>query len=306
MAYKMGKNSPLRREELRNTAFAVLSPTSTAILAESSQTNMINGLVSDVEKSFTTDVQHLRIEDTDAYGIMYNGNYLKHYARALESIDEDGNIVGFETMRFSGSPSLGEAFLIRGSRTESSSQWNLRLESAESKNNREYNSVHGLFLGEGGFSTENVMEPPLDEDKSTICLHVNTYTIYKDEFEHNNHLSLATILNYFERPRSQSFGGATGLSKLRNDGIFAVVTRVDNLRLWATKKDLVPGDTVHVHSYAMLRRKSMIRYKQMAYVHGILLAQGEIDVMLIDSTTRRPKPLPEWTLREIFAPENSE
>lgn len=301
MAYKMGKNSPLR-EELRNTAFAVLSPTSTAILAESSQTNMINGLVSDFEYSFTTDVQHLRIEDTDAYGIMYNGNYLKHYARALESIEKDVNIVGFETMRFSGSPSLGEAFVIRGNRTETSSRWNLRLESAKSKNSKEYNSVHGLFLGEGVFPTESVMEPPLDEYTSTNCLHVNAYTIYKDEFEHNNHLSLATILNYFERPRSQSLGGATGLSKLRDDGIIAVVTRIDNLRLWATKMDLIPGDTVNVHSYAMLRRKSMIRYKQMAYVHGMLLANGEIDVLFIDPTTKRPKPLPEWSLQEIFVP----
>lgn len=200
-------------------------------------------------------------------------------------------------MRFSGSPALGEAFVIRGEKNEASSEWNLRLESAENDGvNKEYNSVQGLIIGDEMTPNESHLEVPFDHDTTTLRLHSNEYKIFKDEFDHGNHLSLTTILDYFERPRSQSLGGATGLSKLQEDGILAVVTRNDNLLLYKTSDKIVPGDSVKIQSYATLRRKSLIRYTQMVYVNGMLLALGALDVMSIDQLTKRPKPLPTWAL----------
>lgn len=269
------------------------------------QTNIVNGASVMEETCFTSDVQHLRIEDTDAYGIMYNANYLKAYARSLESRfgDKEKSIIGFRSMKFSGSPLLGEAFVVRGTQNESDSTWDMTLESyneAGEVGTKEYNYVQGLLFADVPLQVndENDHHVPFEHNSSTQCLHENQYTIYKDEFEHGNRLPLFTVLNYFERPRSQSLGGAKGLFHLQEIGIMAVVTRIDNLR--AYDAPIAPGDVVKIQSYALLRRKSLVSYTQVAFVNGKKIAEGTITVMTIDENTKRPAPLPEWALREVF------
>lgn len=80
--------------------------------------------------TFTSPTFYVYIEDTDAYGVMYNGNYLRSYERALSHVsrekeDNDADdsfgatagrwILSYITnQKFRSSPVLGEEFVIRG------------------------------------------------------------------------------------------------------------------------------------------------------------------------------------------------
>ena len=77
---------------------------------------------------FVSDRRLVYIEDTDAYGIVYNSNYIKFYERALSSsmvITQDHNqqqqqqcknnmIVSWKNQKFRSSPKLGDEYVIPG------------------------------------------------------------------------------------------------------------------------------------------------------------------------------------------------
>jgi hypothetical protein len=87
---------------------------------------------------FVTPPMTVYIEDTDAYGMMYNGNYLRAYDRALHAMvtttattrgasvsptttprvlhDDNWSIVGVEEIMFKSPPPLGGVFCITGTR----------------------------------------------------------------------------------------------------------------------------------------------------------------------------------------------
>mmetsp|Transcript_6905 Transcript_6905/g.15762 ORF Transcript_6905/g.15762 Transcript_6905/m.15762 type:complete len:425 (-) Transcript_6905:83-1357(-) len=93
--------------------------------------------------TFTSPTFRVYIEDTDAYGVMYNGNYIRSYERAMshaprkykdaaDSSSDDDNapsqlgkedddrwILSFITnQKFRSSPALGEEYVIRGELAE--------------------------------------------------------------------------------------------------------------------------------------------------------------------------------------------
>jgi hypothetical protein len=77
---------------------------------------------------FVTPLLQVYIEDTDAYGVMYNGNYLRAYDRALHMMLEpspsaaalgdrdDWSIVSVEGLKFKSPPPLGGTYCIEGTR----------------------------------------------------------------------------------------------------------------------------------------------------------------------------------------------
>jgi hypothetical protein len=78
---------------------------------------------------FVTPLLQVYIEDTDAYGVMYNGNYLRAYDRALHMMLEpspasaaelgdrdDWSIVSVEVLKFKSPPPLGGTYCIEGTR----------------------------------------------------------------------------------------------------------------------------------------------------------------------------------------------
>jgi hypothetical protein len=78
---------------------------------------------------FVTPLLQVYIEDTDAYGVMYNGNYLRAYDRALHMMlvpspasaaelgDRDAwSIVSVEELKFKSPPPLGGTYCIEGTR----------------------------------------------------------------------------------------------------------------------------------------------------------------------------------------------
>jgi acyl-CoA thioesterase FadM len=78
--------------------------------------------------SFTSPTYKVYIEDTDSYGVMYNGNYLRAYERALSNLFRSSGsssngtsydrhrwiITHVTNQKFRSSPALGEEFIIRG------------------------------------------------------------------------------------------------------------------------------------------------------------------------------------------------
>lgn len=82
-------------------------------------------------KTFTSPAFRVYIEDTDAYGVMYNSNYLRSYERALSHVvvpvvggDDGGNghhgwvLSSVAEQRFRSSPSLGGEYVVRGELVE--------------------------------------------------------------------------------------------------------------------------------------------------------------------------------------------
>lgn len=70
------------------------------------------------DTSFVSPAYRVYIEDTDAYGVMYNGNYIRSYERALSHVVREGRsswIVSSVTcQKFRSSPALGEEYVVRG------------------------------------------------------------------------------------------------------------------------------------------------------------------------------------------------
>jgi acyl-CoA thioesterase FadM len=110
--------------------------------------------------SFTTPPMQVYIEDTDAYGIMYNSNYLRSFDRALHvtttqynttNKQRDANrsiriseqhegwsIVSVGKQRFGASPRLGEDFVIEGTlqrmnEDDSEEVWDMEMKSLDGK-----------------------------------------------------------------------------------------------------------------------------------------------------------------------------
>lgn len=117
-------------------------------------------------RTFITNPMKVYIEDTDAYGVLYNSNYLRCYDRALyiSSItgcnsnrmkSRDWSIASVKEMKFKGSPPLGGSYIIKGKMIDNSSDghselWDMEMIEATDKNEDENNlskTVYNIAIG---------------------------------------------------------------------------------------------------------------------------------------------------------------
>jgi hypothetical protein len=119
--------SLLRREyHYRNTHHRHFDQLQLHQMGESSSTTTTASATTELTASapttvtFTSPTYHIYIEDTDAYGVMYNGNYLRSYERALSHVSRQNHdsyswmVTSVTNQKFRSSPSLGEEYIIRG------------------------------------------------------------------------------------------------------------------------------------------------------------------------------------------------
>ena len=266
------------------------------------------------------------IEDTDAYGIMYNGNYLRSFDRAIHlctsslvnDIDDESkqdrvttqhenwSIVSMGHQKFVSSPSLGGNFVVEGTLKDSSKDlevWDLKMMSPDG--DTVFNTVQDLKIAspsEGTTFSSPPIEPfSLDENDSIVKGASHTCPIYRDEIDahRNGQVPLRIVLNLFERARSNLLGGPDDLQRLQvEDDILVVVASMTDCSLMDENDNpIYPGQNLTVETSYEVKRRGMVLdcYQTLVDDKGSRLAQGLVTLMFIKNSTRRPtSKLPEW------------
>lgn len=255
------------------------------------------------------------IEDTDAYGIMYNSNYLRvadralhmsastsdeYPATALLNHSDEWNIVAVRQQQFKASPTLGSTFVVQGilqSATETTEVWDLWI----GNNDTTYHTMSGVQISHksNNFLDEKWLpEPAAFPSLSDSCKMAN-YTVFRDEFDGHlpGRLPVRSIMNLFERSRTDWLGGPEGLRRLQKEDerIFVVIGTAE-LSLVDGSVQCRPGDTVTVQTKFSTKKRGMrIECEHTAFCHGQRIAQGMVSLLTLDAKSRRPtSKLPQW------------
>lgn len=218
---------------------------------------------------FTSPEMKVFIEETDAYGVVYNANYLRIYDRALHMIsisqrdiidgpspsaeespsvlDHEGwSIVEVTQQKFKSSPPLGGVFVVNGklkSRSDNkrSEVWDLQIQSPSNSGNDEaeqaavvvYNTAT-LTIARPDLSSTCIPKPDPFPTEPDVLENEYSFMLYRDEFDTHlpTHLPLRNVLNLFERARSNGLGGPDALRRMQQeDEILWVVTSIDSCSL---------------------------------------------------------------------------
>mmetsp|Transcript_56144 Transcript_56144/g.136012 ORF Transcript_56144/g.136012 Transcript_56144/m.136012 type:complete len:445 (+) Transcript_56144:151-1485(+) len=218
--------------------------------------------------SFVSEPQQVYIEDTDAYGIVLNSNYIKFYERALMMMvmmtDRNNDkkrfennimlmmMVGFQQQKFRSSPKLGDEYVIRGTYNrltgdnennngDGDGTWDLEMTNVDGS--IVYNTLSGAILwstDSDDSSSDDVNNVDGEQRSKSPPPSVYSFTVWHDELDRmvvtdttpplsRYVLPLHSSLNFFERPRSNLIGGPDQLRKLQDeDGVVVVVTSIED------------------------------------------------------------------------------
>ena len=234
---------------------------------DSSTDTTIDEVNIETKIKFESEPFEVYIEDTDAYGVMYNANYVRCYERALHlsTADERKNhqwdehyksnsilnnpdwfVLSITNQKFRGSPLLGSKFVIVGELEDEDNYdltpdnnleiWSVKLICAESQT--VYNEAVVTIAESIAFNEMHTLvfkKPPIFVQEPKQLLHETTLVPYRDEFDRHvgpTHIPLRNVLNLFERSRTILLGGPNVLQKLKeDDGIMYVVSSISNLSL---------------------------------------------------------------------------
>jgi acyl-CoA thioesterase FadM len=254
--------------------------------------------------TFRTPAMHVYIEYTDAFGVVYNGNYLKFFDRALQRTDHqrpDWLIVRVGQQKFKQSPALGGTFVIEGVRKEvheAYEVWDMDMKSVD--NLIVFNSVADVRIAQPA-KEDTVsalpVDPPFDIPEGGV-LATDTFYAYRDEFEPHlqGTIPLRNVLNLFERSRSNYLGGPDVLREMQTkEGIIFVVTNIEDACLIDDGATCCAGDELIVETTFVAKRKGMVLDCLQTLKRGTArLAQAKVRVMVLNATTMRPtNQLPE-------------
>lgn len=283
----------------------------------------------------------LYIEDTDAYQVKYNGNYIRSYERALFQIaeevkladntsvlsDENFILLGVTKHKFKSSPKLGDKFQVYAKRVENMSvcehteEWELEMvyydsDSSDSSVSRtvfntakvtvaNYESIKSNFLP-SFFDDSGVSSFGFD---SSTASHSYSFYLNRDEFDAHmpGILPIRTALNIFERTRSNALGGPDLLQKMQDEsGLLWVVTSIDEMLI---EPFIVcqPGEEVICRSTFDTKRNGMIVECKQEICNMIggdkfqTLAKGIVTLCAIDAKTGKPTKNIPAFVREMFS-----
>jgi len=257
-------------------------------------------------ETFTSPITQVYIEDTDAYGMKYNANYLRSYERALNgaqvgsdsilSKHPDWALTKVTNQKFKSTTALGGNFVIEGTlvkRSDDSEVWDLIMKCPESKT--VYNSATvtvGLPL------SYSDVEPVVVDDTQDDIATSHHDTLHRDEFDphHPNHLPLRSVLNLCERSRSNYIGGPDALSRMKEeDDTIVVVTSIDDL--CSFQQHSYPRQRVRVDTKFVPKRKGLLceaRHYLFDDETDEPIAQAFVTMVALNATTKRPTEWPLW------------
>ena len=284
--------------------------------------------------SFTSPKFRVYIEDTDAYGVMYNSNYARQYERALIHAPRDDDskrkqwvMTALTNQKFRSSPTLGSEYVVTGQLVESISDnlevWQMEMVSVpnnDSDDNADddvivYNAARVTLA-----STPHVFTSPDENISSSELYHKQPFPCYPDEFDmhldaqtqqHAYHIPIRSASNFFERHRTIFLGGPDKLRKLQEeDGILFVVTAMNDGEVWLDAIDDAMRDVI-VETKFVAKRRGMILECYHRLLMEIdsdnddgslsterkLLAKATMTVMALNKDTHRPtSKLPPWQM----------
>jgi acyl-CoA thioesterase FadM len=247
------------------------------------------------------------IEDTDAYGVMYNANYLRSYERALllsaaivhddsDDDNDDWSVIHLKQQKFKSSPALGGDYVIKGVQQQQQQRhdesghlnsWDLVMQCPHT--DIIYNTAT-LTVGLTGWK---------DETNSTNDCNCNSVggngtfthndTLHRDEFDPHraNHLPLRSVLNLCERARSNYIGGPGALRKLQEDqDILVVVTNVKDC--FSVQHHFYPRQSVQVVTEIIPKRLACDCRHVLLDEEGNVIAKAVVTLMSLNAKTKRP------------------
>ena len=290
---------------------------------------------------FVSEPMRLYIEDTDAYGVKYNGNYIRSYERALfqfyqningnHQLDFANDLINDQHFtlqkvtqhKFKSSPKLGAAYCIHGTllktcRETRKEVWSLEMIQWNEKDNQKdpnwkepivYNTAVVTIVPTKSTSDLNVYSP-IAEYQNVAPTFQDEFTIHRDEFDIHlsNSIPIQTVLNLFERQRTNGLGGPDILQKMQDEhNILWVVTSIDDLHIFhdASGDLLKPGVKAIVRSYVDVKRRGMILdFHQEVVVKDdeseFVVAEGRVTICSIDSEKKRPTSKIPAYVQELF------
>lgn len=250
--------------------------------------------------TFTSNPLPVFIEDTDAYGVVYNGNYLRFYDRALQQSSlrccTDRHVMtAVGNQKFRSSPALGDEYVIEGTLQDLSSSdrqvWNLVMKSVDGT--VVYHSADDVVVTSTDHPEWLDATMPAFDTASHLLGATDSFVAYRDEFDPSmrSHLPLTSVLNHFERPRTNVYGGPKELRRLQEeDGIVVVVTAIRDLVLLPHATESLIGDVVTVSTVYDIRKGGMRMdlFQTMYTSTGERLAQGIVTLYSLNKETFRP------------------
>jgi acyl-CoA thioester hydrolase len=255
------------------------------------------------------------IEDTDAYGVVYNANYIRSYERALYSFGKSNpglsdflstdnwSIMKVNTQRFKKANRLGGRFLVTGMRKSVSQAEEIwEMEIIDETNGTVFNSAL-VSIG-----NELPYMPPITPSIKNLPTLDESFVLHRDEFD--LHLSeripLRNVMNPFERARSNSLGGPDILRQLQErDGKIFVVISIDEASLVRNDAALCgPGTEVIVRTSIQLKRRGIMQFFHTLCAEDSLgnyhrVAQAIVVLMTLDASTKQPTSIPEWMTKKF-------
>lgn len=196
------------------------------------------------------------IEDTDAFGMIYNANYLKLYQRAIETLHGGAQlIVRADRMKYKIPGRMGDKLTVQSTflRTEGEiSVWEQRVLCS----GRELNSATTQVPLNTSPRECAVMNDSTDPQCATP-----PFRVWADECMVGGGIDLVASLRFFERSRTLALGGPASLQRCVGEGAAIVVARVDDLALAPAARTIRPGDLVVVESAVAARGKSLVTFR---------------------------------------------
>jgi acyl-CoA thioesterase FadM len=326
--------------------------------ADADADNNDNSAMDSSLASFKSEPMQLYIEDTDAYGVKYNGNYIRSYERALHQhshINQNANfskddecqqekvpmlirdknfhLTKVSRHKFKSSPTLGSSYYITGKLIDVNvgivdahpeETWSLEMMhcddiKTDTGKTKLYNTA---FVTITPSSNTNIHASAISSSTDAIAsFHPGTkaifqdaFTVHRDEFDVNmpNAIPIRTVLNLFERQRSNGLGGPQVLKQMQDEyNLLWVVTSIDDLNIHQSNGDgnviVKPGMKVLVRSFFEVKRRGMILEFQQEVVavdddedKEVILAQGCVTICAIDSIKGRPTNNIPQHVRDMF------
>lgn len=260
MRTKIRSKCLLRAQSSSHVDFEVNRSSPTTDLSEKSGKDFLAPYGS----QFLSPTFNVYIEDTDAYGVMYNANYLRayeramsHYHRGLDALSNEKSrrwiLSEINNQKFLSSPGLGEEYVVRGELLERPSVdeevWKVELTSEQHHARKVHNSAT-ITLSRSSSLVKQGSAEGFDGNGITF---EKKFTSYHDEFDAhhydptyssetnyvrthllpNQHIPLRNAMNFFERSRTDYLGGPGSLRKMQiEDDLLWVVAGIDSGKLF--------------------------------------------------------------------------